>query len=884
MPQPTRSQPQPPQAPPSLRDVADGAVAAGAPAAGLAVGGARAAQGIGAGYVAGAVTGAVGYAAVAQATKAIVEALMRFFKAKSTTDFAFLAAALLATRPAGVSDEVLKQVRDEEAKLEREFQKKALARARATLPKLLATEDPAERANKVQAFLDREQSYVVARQKAMVERADARVERALLKQLSPQGAYWALSPHVSQHTLDCLVMGGKFWPWEVLDQPGFAPPLHHGCPCQLYGLDEAIAAGLMTAKDVPETREAVARAKREMDRARKLMESIDLDTYRAWAYLRDGRLEEAELDPPPGSVALALDHVLAEAQTWDDRLHPRDRLGRWVQKLARLRVGQSMRTEFGRVERSREGYHFEQGHPTDFTRPQRHFYSRLRDAAEHLAREPAVAAGPAVVTVDGISADQVGEALDGFRYAGLVLRTSKKRAYPPAGGEVHFDVVDRAGNVAGFVSHKWQGDTVELDRVKLDPDKQDTGFATALTSHTFDAWKLLGFRRVRVHAVQVGGYAWAKWGFQFERSPRVAVDSIANDAMQSGRWNEMRDHVSEDVLDEFASLLMGGHFKSEADLASWGRDYAWTENGHAMWPGKKVMMNARWHGMLDLGDVPAQAAPRYQHKDDPESFWERMEMLGHERPAHLREALNFDVTPVTVHFDPHVHPRDRLGKFIETLGKLPKPKALGRGHVGVVDVKHSPFKVGRTKKGYLVAHQGTGTVHEFATAEEAAKKVHGELQAEEERGKAQAELAASQRERGRAKAEREAESAAARSEEAARLDKEFPRDEKGRRYYHRLEASRADAQAIVDSGELWGRPRRNIYASDRPAAKAHIGRLPDTVPEGFTGVEFVADTEPDEGHHPRAPEWSMLGDRKDKHLRLEDGIAKLKIHVTGHTL
>jgi hypothetical protein len=60
---------------------------------------------------------------------------------------------------------------------------------------------------------------------------------------------------------NCLVMGEKWWPWSVLDV--VRPALHFGCPCELYGLDEAISMGLMrSAADVPDPVDAVRRAKR----------------------------------------------------------------------------------------------------------------------------------------------------------------------------------------------------------------------------------------------------------------------------------------------------------------------------------------------------------------------------------------------------------------------------------------------------------------------------------------------------------------------------------------------------------------------------------------------------------------------------------------------
>lgn len=54
------------------------------------------------------------------------------------------------------------------------------------------------------------------------------------------------------------------------------------------------------------------------------------------------------------------------------------------------------------------------------------------------------------------------------------------------------------------------------------------------------------------------------------------------------------------------------------------------------------------------------------------------------------------------------------------------------------------------------------------------------------------------------------------------------------------------------SGEVWGRPRGNIYAGLFPAVKAWDGPLP----EGIVGYEFYTDIEPDRGRPPDWPQWS----------------------------
>jgi hypothetical protein len=59
-------------------------------------------------------------------------------------------------------------------------------------------------------------------------------------------------------------------------------------------------------------------------------------------------------------------------------------------------------------------------------------------------------------------------------------------------------------------------------------------------------------------------------------------------------------------------------------------------------------------------------------------------------------------------------------------------------------------------------------------------------------------------------------------------------------------------EKIAASGEIWGRPRSNVYAGEFPAVKAWNGPLPD----GVAGTEFYTDVEPDPWCVPSAPSWS----------------------------
>lgn len=225
MPQPRRPRQPPP--PPSVDQVAaGGAAATAAPAAGLATGGVAAAGAYAAGHTAATVAAAQGAQAVAQATSLILGGLARFFRRSRASDLNWLYASLRQAHPS-VTDDELRRIARDEVKLEAEFQAKALRRWREALPRILAMENPEDRAAAMRNLQEREARYLRMRHEAMAERATARVERRLLRELSPTGAFWVLSPYPKTHTLDCIVLAGRFHPWEFLDK--VHPPLHHGC-------------------------------------------------------------------------------------------------------------------------------------------------------------------------------------------------------------------------------------------------------------------------------------------------------------------------------------------------------------------------------------------------------------------------------------------------------------------------------------------------------------------------------------------------------------------------------------------------------------------------------------------------------------------------------
>ncbi|MET0602937.1 MAG: NUDIX domain-containing protein [Baekduia sp.] len=248
-------------------------------------------------YVAGALGPALmaagatvlGGAALAAAVTAMVKAFLAMARARFDTGNDFVLTELKRIYPDRKPSELARLV-DQEARFEKEFRRKMGERLRVDLPEALAIADDAARKAKLEQIFAREKRFTLAREEAMFMRALGKAEVLLLKETSPHGAYWKLSPFVKEHTLDCLAVGEKFWPWEALED--FQPPVHHGCACYLLGLDEALRMGLMTADQVPDPGDAVRRFKRALADAEEMEEALDEEMIRA--YIDGLAIEESD--------------------------------------------------------------------------------------------------------------------------------------------------------------------------------------------------------------------------------------------------------------------------------------------------------------------------------------------------------------------------------------------------------------------------------------------------------------------------------------------------------------------------------------------------------------------------------------------------------------
>lgn len=267
--------------------------AAAAAGGALAVGGGA----VGAKQAADAAAKVPPVAARAAAASTILAALVAFYVDQQRRAETWLRTQL-GSRGAPADD--VAAVIAAEAERELAFAEKQASRLSAKIGLALANPDQAKREELIRGLMAQEETYARQRSMAMAARAFAAVDRAVLHGTSPLGAFWRLDPTVIEHTAGCLFMGGKFWPWQVLDR--VHPPRHHGCPCRLLGYGEAVHEGLMRAGDVLDVKAAVRIA------AMVVMEGVVVldDARDAFAMV-----QEAELLTPETTAQLASIYELA---------------------------------------------------------------------------------------------------------------------------------------------------------------------------------------------------------------------------------------------------------------------------------------------------------------------------------------------------------------------------------------------------------------------------------------------------------------------------------------------------------------------------------------------------------------------------------------------
>lgn len=155
--------------------------------------------------------------------------------------------------------------------------------------------------------------------------------------------------------------------------------------------------------------------------------------------------------------------------------------------------------------------------------------------------------------------------------------------------EAQIAIFDRDGNQVGRAIRTIKSaDRAEVhhDVLELDRGIQGQGFATRFNAHAEESYRGYGIRRITLRANQdVGGYAWARSGYDF-----ADMNGRANVV------NRARDRASHDVASRatIETVIARNDFLP-IDLAMIGHT-----PGATTWPGKEIMLGSTWEAVKEL--------------------------------------------------------------------------------------------------------------------------------------------------------------------------------------------------------------------------------------------------------------------------------------------
>jgi hypothetical protein len=162
-------------------------------------------------------------------------------------------------------------------------------------------------------------------------------------------------------------------------------------------------------------------------------------------------------------------------------------------------------------------------------------------------------------------------------------------------------VVDRDGNIVGggtrAINAASMG-TVSHAGFALDRGVQGQGFMTRYNAQAEQSYRDHGISQITIHASGgnaggmqfVGGYAWARAGYDFAPTSRADVAARWGSTKATGDASRYPPEVRAKIA------------KVASDPAASPLDYAmigWTP-GATMWPGKEIMLDTSWDGVKDL--------------------------------------------------------------------------------------------------------------------------------------------------------------------------------------------------------------------------------------------------------------------------------------------
>lgn len=270
-----------------------------------------------------------------------------------------------------------------------------------------------------------------------------------------------------------------------------------------------------------------------------------------------------------------------------------------------------------------------------------HPYSRSGNAAHDVggvaeklaADDPILRLQPAIAPeATGRRLDEILKTWHGFKFGRLATRLDSVDEY----GNVKLSIFDTegdptrpVGSIERFFDHDGAERYVEHASFFLNDGYQGAGFGAAFFKASEDMYKRLDIGYIDVGASNVGGYAWARMGFEFHDAREMyeimhgnhqrlsSLDALVAEGKISRRQAaQFEARVYPSLRGAELDEIPDGYFRSEADIAAFGAEASWMEDGREMWLGKWVMLDSSWSGRkrlkphrrakgIDLGSLAA---------------------------------------------------------------------------------------------------------------------------------------------------------------------------------------------------------------------------------------------------------------------------------------
>ena len=171
-------------------------------------------------------------------------------------------------------------------------------------------------------------------------------------------------------------------------------------------------------------------------------------------------------------------------------------------------------------------------------------------------------------------------------------------------------ITDGDGQYVGDVVRAFERDSSEgdihayHDRLSIRRDFQGQGIGSAFLKACEDSYVRVGITEIRLHAnLDVGGYAWARTGFDFlDRKEAAATVNGMIDGIQPSDPPSVRDELL-----AIRGKMSDGQWPTPFELSNVGYSQRSLADGRVTWFGKEMLMTMEWNAKKILTPAAEEA-------------------------------------------------------------------------------------------------------------------------------------------------------------------------------------------------------------------------------------------------------------------------------------